>query len=149
MWPIWRNYSLKEQWGYPWQLHFQTTAYRARCITWYLTALNHYLNQCWLIMHEVSWNAPKGNLMGYYQYIYLWYFSQWGNELTVTSVVPHHFGFDVLTCCCTVMRHKLWFHFSTNSPSSNHKSNLWFFSRDYKWNPFVMFCIISRCQENC
>ena len=29
-----------------------------------LTAPSHYLAQCWLIINEVLWNSPKGNLTG-------------------------------------------------------------------------------------
>ena len=115
---------------------------------WCLTALNYYLNQCWHIIHEVLWNSPKGNLMGYYQYIYPWYISQGPMSwLSCQWCLISLFGHGVLTCCSTVMRHKLWFYISTNSPPYNHKFNLWFFSGDHKWNPFVMFCIISRCEE--
>ena len=36
-------------------------------------APSHYLNQCWLVISEVLWHSPKGNLTGGDQAIYPWY----------------------------------------------------------------------------
>ena len=38
-----------------------------------LTAPSHYLNQCRLIICEVSWHSPEGNFTGSAQGIYPWY----------------------------------------------------------------------------
>ena len=39
----------------------------------FLTALSHYVNQCWLIISEALRNSLKGNFTGCAPIIYLWY----------------------------------------------------------------------------
>ena len=52
-----------------------------------LTARNHYLNQCWLIISKVLWHSAEDNLTGNTQNTYPWdvfenyYFKDTANEL--------------------------------------------------------------------
>ena len=51
-----------------------------------LTAPSHYLNQCWLIIHEVSWHSSEGNFTGPAQDSYPWYkFENYQLKMTARS----------------------------------------------------------------
>ena len=46
-------------------------------MVYYLVALSHYLNRCWLIISEVLWYSPGDNITGNAQDIYPWLIGPW------------------------------------------------------------------------
>ena len=54
-----------------WQQRSRSTL--ARVIVCCLTAISHYLNQCWLIIIRVLWHLPQDNFTRHCENIYPWY----------------------------------------------------------------------------
>ena len=56
--------------------HHRTWSTLVQVMACCLIAPNHYLNQCWLLNSEVSWQSPEGNFAGNSKDAYPWYESE-------------------------------------------------------------------------
>ena len=104
-----------------------------------LGSTNHYLNQCWIIIHAVLWYSPEGNFRGNAQDFCPWYEftvttsniaakyhrDQWGTQQSHTYNMPTaycksavtpllmHWSYCSLALSC---RHVTWYIWYTAKP---------------------------------